>query len=435
LLINDLVVDYNLDALALTETWHICNSDLPLRRSAPSGYSIIDAPRPGYSGDRTNHGGIAIVHRDCFAVRVITPPIRPTSFELLVCHVNLAKLVIVTVYRPSSQSISEIFFEELTSLLEIVSAYSSEIVISGDFNIHVDDITDPNARRFLDLLDAFDLLQHVATATHASGHTLDLVMTRPSLVPNNINVDAPVLSDHGLVTYYLPVSQPTPAISQCKTVRRLRDIDCDAFNTAVRQSSVCDGMGNLTDSTIVVLCDTYQTVLRQIVDIMAPPISVVVSRKSSMPWYDSECRACRRRVRALERVYRQSYLTTDCLAWSTALHEKKALFTSKEQHYWEDRLRGCAGDSKQLWHCLNTVLLRNDHSSPTHSTLTAQALADFFADKVNKVRAATQQCPPATFSGPCLTQFTDFQHFIIQNKQVLTKRTVFNTFDIKTTGF
>ena len=409
LLINDVIVDNNLDALVMTETWHVCGSDIPLRRSAPSGYSIVEAARPGYAGDcATNHGGIAIVHSNNYAVRVITLPIRPTSFEVLACHFNTAKIVFITLYRPSSLNITELFFEEFISLLEIVSTYGSEIVLSGDFNIHVDDRNDVSARRLLDLLDAFDLQQHVTASTHACGHTLDLLITRPSLLPSNINVDVPVLSDHGLITYCLPQPRPPSVVKQRKEIRRLRDIDCDIFNDAVLRSSIC-AIENLTDCSVANLCDLYQTELRHIVDVMAPPVSVMVSSRLSMPWYDSDCRDCCRRVRALERRYRRSRLATDCLAWSTALQDKRALLASKEKHYWTTRLMSCAGDSKLLWHCLNSVLLRNTSSSLTPTTLTAQALADFFADKVAKVRVITSACPPAIFSGPCTARFDEFR--------------------------
>ena len=183
LLINDVILDNNLDAIVMTETWHVCSSDLPLRRAAPPGYSIVEAARPGYTSNCvTNHGGIAIVHHDSHTVRVITLPIRPTPFEVLVCHFNPAKLIFITLYRPSYLSITELFFEELISLLEIVSTYGSEIVLSGDFNIHVDDDNDISARRLLKLLDAFNLQQHVTTSTHARGHTLAMLITRLNLL-------------------------------------------------------------------------------------------------------------------------------------------------------------------------------------------------------------------------------------------------------------
>ena len=143
------------------------------------------------------------MHHDSHAVRVITLPILPTSFEVLVYHFNPAKLVFITLYRPSSLSITELFFEEFICLQEIVSTYGSEIVLSGDFSIHVDDDKNVSVQRLLDLLDAYNLQQHVTISTHARGHALDLLITRPSLLPSNINVDVPILSDHGLTTYCL----------------------------------------------------------------------------------------------------------------------------------------------------------------------------------------------------------------------------------------
>ena len=45
-------------------------------------------------------------------------------------------------------------------------------------NIHVDVPDDPDAIKFLDLLDSLGLAQHVKTPTHRCGHTLDLIITR-----------------------------------------------------------------------------------------------------------------------------------------------------------------------------------------------------------------------------------------------------------------
>ena len=133
-------------------------------------------------------------------------PFHPTSFELLVCYLNTAvgKFILVNVYQLSSHNITEAFFEDLTSLLEIISTYSSMIVLVGDFNIHVNDSYDVMALHFLDLIDAFGLVQHVTGPTHARGHTLDLVITAPNYAPTDISTDRRnIISDHGLTTCQL----------------------------------------------------------------------------------------------------------------------------------------------------------------------------------------------------------------------------------------
>ena len=188
---------------------------------------------------------------------------------------------------------------------------------------------------------------------------------------------------------------------------RARQFDILTFTNAVSCSALCANIAELSPRSTDDLCDLYQTVLRRIIDDLAPPIDVSAARRPTSPWFDSNCRACRRRTRACERRYRLSNLPADLLAWSVALAEKRALFDNKMQAYWTDRLRDCV-DSKHAWQCLNAMLMRTDDVSPPSTQLTAQSLADYFQDKVANVRAATQACPPATYTGPCHARLDEF---------------------------
>ena len=81
-------------------------------------------------------------------------------------------------YSSSHPVIVDVFFEEFSADLELIILSSEPLLITGDFNIHVDVVGNPVSAKFLDLLEAMDLRQHVATPTHQSGHTLDLIITR-----------------------------------------------------------------------------------------------------------------------------------------------------------------------------------------------------------------------------------------------------------------
>ena len=71
--VSELIVDHHLDILALTETWHSHGDDLPLRRSVPPGYSLVDLPRDVSATDANllNHGGLAIIYLSSFTARRI----------------------------------------------------------------------------------------------------------------------------------------------------------------------------------------------------------------------------------------------------------------------------------------------------------------------------------------------------------------------------
>jgi hypothetical protein len=76
--------------------------------------------------------------------------------------------------------------------------------VMGDFNFHTDDLTNHNACEFSNLLDTFNMSQHVSEPTHQSGHTLDLLITRQdSNLINGICVHTPWISDHSIVQQVL----------------------------------------------------------------------------------------------------------------------------------------------------------------------------------------------------------------------------------------
>ena len=285
--------------------WCLLSSDLSLCRAVPCGYSTIDTPRPSHdgSGSDVNHGGITVIHRNVFSSRAISTPLQPTSFEHLICLLSAVdyKLILVTVYRPYTLIIMDVFFEELTTMFEIISAYQTMTVISGDFNIHVEDSDYDTARCFHDLLDVFGLVQHITGQTHRLGHTLDLIITLPACAPYNIIVDAPMLSDHSLVTCNFALSRPSSPPQQTRLMRRVSSIDGAAFARAVSETTICTNLEQLADCSVADLCSRYFNDLHYVLDCAAPCITVTTAQRPASPWFDGECRTCRCRTRALGR--------------------------------------------------------------------------------------------------------------------------------------
>ena len=69
--------------------------------------------------------------------------------------------------------------------------------------------SDSSAMHFWDLMASFDLKQWVTTPTHASGHTLDLIITRNQCgVLGDSRVVDPLISDHCTIFMSLLVHKP-----------------------------------------------------------------------------------------------------------------------------------------------------------------------------------------------------------------------------------
>ena len=205
--IHDYVLDNQLNFLALTETWlHSDGSDLSSRSlSTPSGYQFLDNPRPTRRG-----GGVAII---CSTNH--NPTIQRTAsystFELLVVRLSLPSLHnIAIVYRPRDDN-RDLFTKEIGDLLCFLSSLTIPFIILGDFNIKVN-VPSAFTTSFLNLLDMFNLIQHVSSPTHRLGNTLDLIISSSPIDSLSVLDLSSAISDHFLLQFKTPfLKNPSPS--------------------------------------------------------------------------------------------------------------------------------------------------------------------------------------------------------------------------------
>src|SRR6218665_1995472 len=165
--VADTVLADSIDLLVVTESWHQSSTGVAVRRCAPQGYSTIDSPRPRCGVDGRWGGGILIVHRDTLRVRRIPLVTTPTTFEALAVAVSSSRghLTVLAIYRPGSALPSAAFFSEFALYLEQFALYNTQLVVTGDLNIHLEDPCLPHTMDFLDILDQYGLTQHVTEST------------------------------------------------------------------------------------------------------------------------------------------------------------------------------------------------------------------------------------------------------------------------------
>ena len=114
-------------------------------------------------------------------------------------HLGIVRCINILLVDLLPDLSTSLFLEEFSKLLESITADQrhKRLLIVGDFNIHVDNSNDTTARQFVDLLDSFNLVQHVSEKTHANGHTLDLVISNAmDHFVNDVKITDPVISDN-----------------------------------------------------------------------------------------------------------------------------------------------------------------------------------------------------------------------------------------------
>lgn len=400
------IAERHLGIVGLSETWHDSHDCPDLIACAPSGYSYMDCPRPRTDSSAvnlsSNHGGVALLYsRRLHARRVLLPVYK--SFEYVSASLQCSGFssLALVVYRPGSSPADEPFFDDFADILERVATYSNLLII-GDINIHLDDISDTNTTKFNQLLADHDLSQHVSSPTHRQGHILDVFLTRSEQSVESLSVDQPHLSDHSQIVGALAKRLPYPHTGTRAVRRRWRDLDVDSFKRDILQSPlILDPPTNVDD-----LFTCYNDVLRSLVDKYAPARSVIVRRRQQSPWFDGECRDHKRNTRRLERIYRSKPTTTAYDNWHTELDKQRTLFQDKYATYWASAVAACRNDSKALWSKVNVLLRPPDASSQSNHT--ADEFASFFTTKVDNIRSATASAAPVTINQRHVVPFSQF---------------------------
>ncbi len=385
--ICDLVISEKLDILAITESWlHGDNRDDPtladIHNTLPdfSSYSI---PRVGRKG-----GGVLLLLRKGFNVQQNVSP-SFTAFEHgdFTISSHSASLHLIIVYRmrhtKSHPASVGTFISEFSTYLEsVTSAQCENLLITGDFNFHVDVPTDQDAGKFCDLLRSADLHQHVDGPTHIGGHTLDLVITpEEGSFVGNIQIQAIHPSDHFATICTLNIARPA-ASKEVVTVRKLRNINIESLKEDVSAS-----FDNLPDDIdLDCLSEEYDSILRGLVDKHAPAKSRVRYLRPHSPWYTNDLREKKQELRRYERKWVKSGLHVD----KQIFREKCALYKHDlelaKTSYHRDQILAC--DQSQLFKLVDSMCVQKSTKIlPSHDSpeILANEFASFFEDKVTNL--------------------------------------------------
>jgi hypothetical protein len=216
-----------------------------------------------------------------------------SSFEVLAVTVKShdAKLAIHDIYRPPDSSAHakpfSTFMSEFCSFLSLIATTPHEFLITGDFNVHINDPSDVHCVQFLTLLESFDLRQHVAGPTHTGNNTLNLVITsHQSNLLSAIGISPVSSSDHFRVISSLNFQPPPPKPAVRHNFRRIKSIDIHRFCNDIADSTLIINL----PSSLPELVSCYNTTLSTILDKHAPVQSKLITSSHSNPWFTVELR-------------------------------------------------------------------------------------------------------------------------------------------------
>lgn len=357
------------------------------------GWNILSNPRKYRSG-----GGIAFLYKKDLKLNSNNKVTKYKSYQVMEAVLNTKSGLIrlINIYRPpytkKARYTESMFLEEFEDYICNLSNKPGKPVIAGDFNIHVERPQDFYPKKFLDLLDHYDLRQWVPLVpTHDQGGTLDLVITTEELGNSlgSINIiDSGTSSDHYLVKFdigVVPISETGDEVKKI-SYRNFKTIVMDDFKKDILESRLGDHK-ILCSYDLEDVVQLYNTVLTELMNKHCPTIDKTV-RDKDKPWVDEELRRLRRQRRAAERAWRQGKgekrVYVELRNRYTFIEEKKRCLYNREA------LMASSGDTKTLYKKLYRLIGKTTNELPSHSDpeSLSEDFKDFFSEKVNKIRSS-----------------------------------------------
>ena len=399
------LLNNNIDVALVQETWlRKCDSSI-LKQIKEFGFDIL-SHRKNLSVEWG--GGVAAVYRNNLKVSQIRCEYAFKTFEHVTCKI-LTKgepLIMVSVYRRGYSASNKFtvndFINEFSLLLDTMCDYFPSILITGDFNIHIEqnNITSSSSvlvskqkevESFINLLNEYELKQCVVGPTHDLGGTLDLAITSnvspvfTDVVTGLKNEVCP--TDHFHLFMKIPCTSVMKPTKVTLFRRNLSNLSSEVFINRLNSTNFGHKITQCGDVDGAV--SLYNTLIFDVFNSSCPQRKLIVNVHSKQKWYNAEHRETKRLVRQIERKYRkhrtsayQNELNNARNLYKASIEQSRSAFISK---ICDDN----ENDTGLIYKTINHYLDEGSNKTlPSHNddlTL-ANEMADFFLEKVNKIR-------------------------------------------------
>ena len=402
------VLDLDPEVVFLTETWLESDSNSVTAEIKTYGYQLLHDRRKDRDKERGGGVGIMVKLKRIVKQQHVK---HYTSFEHTIVKLsqkNNRTMFLITVYRLHSVSLS-IFMDELAELFDLYAVPNDSFIIAGDINIHVE-TESLYSTRFNDMLDLYDLRQHIQEPTHRKGHTLDVVITpNKDSYLSKVNITETDVSDHFLVDFNV-ACEPDSREMKTITYRSTKNVDLEKFRQEVKERLEALPPTN----SVLTKVNGYNAVLSGLIEDCAPLKTKKIKLVPEAPWFDNEYAELRKIRRKAEKRYRKSRNETDKKVYLACKKETINTSFSKKKSYVSDKLK--SGSSKTLYAVVNQLIDNNKKEVVLPKSSSEKELADkflvYFKEKIEKIRAsftpvsgATGIPPGDSYSGELLYAF------------------------------
>ena len=289
-------------------------------------------------------------------------------------------------YSEKHRVTTNTFYTEFSNYLETAALSKEPLLIMGDFNIHVDMAEDPDSIKFLDLIESFGLQQHMKHATHKSGHTLDLIITRHCVsIISAEPIPGQYLSDHLSTSCSLQIEKPS-FVSKTVTYRKWKSVNTENLNRDLMESDLCQNTPDDLESLVACYNNTPKTTL----DKHAPLKSKTVTIRPCVPWFSDKIKEAKRQKRKAEDKWRSSKLDADFAVFKLRRNEATNLMKQVRREFYANLVEENDDNQGKLFNICMQLFNRTNNMptfpSGVDRSSFAIGLGNYFVQKITRIR-------------------------------------------------
>ena len=407
--IRETIDEYKADIAILTETW-LNDSDndnvwIEATELNNNGLKMDTVNRKNRKG-----GGLAIIYKSHIKMkkgrRGATPSFEYAEWKLYFKSVTMD---IVAIYRPPYSDVNQVnvkkFIDDFSDFISNILTAEKNLVILGDFNIHINNSNDSNVQAFVETTEALGLQQHVMSSSHRAGNILDHIYTEQggNICISNCSNGA-FLSDHCVIHSVLQVPKEN-IMKKTVTYRKYSDINRDKL----REDLAFD-FSNIND--VNVLTDTFHENARMAVDSQAPEkTKTVIVRRHNM-WFTEEVKEQKRVMRRYERIWKRTKTDEDWKALCKHKKKYRNLLKTTKREMLSAKVAECKGDAKKLYQLFNNItgkVKENPMPQERSDQELAEEFADYFIHKITNIRDSLRSIPKYVPTGQVTCELNQFK--------------------------
>lgn len=388
------IEENDIDIAVVQETWLNRGDKNVYAEIKDHGFKILKQMRKV----GTDGGGLAIIYKPQLDIRktVINGTKDLKTFEFLSCNIQVKNKVVklVNIYRlqysKKHRFTERMFLDEFEQFLNLVTPLHGELVLTGDFNFHIEKESDYYSKSFLELLCMFNMSQLTKEPTHIKGGILDLVINELNLntVLSSVEVDYSFRSDHYPVISHIPC-EPIKTKPAKVLVRDYHALDILKFHDDLENCPLSDS-SRFKDLTCSSTVELYNECLWSLIDKHCPLKEKTYREKSQKSkWFNDELDHMKRCRRQAERKLKKNPSEQNYAIYRTIRNHYNSKLTEARQAYYKKIIDLSKKDIKSLYKTLNKItgnVQERIHPSFASDQTIANQMTEFYSDKIKTIR-------------------------------------------------